>query len=101
VENTMQKRQGVVIECEDSGAGIEADILPKVFELFLTTKAPGKGTGLGLVICQEIVRAHGGDISIKSDPSTGTIVNVFLPANVNSQSVAETEERHEHPYTDS
>jgi C4-dicarboxylate-specific signal transduction histidine kinase len=100
-ENALQKRQDVVIECEDSGAGIEAEILPKVFELFVTTKAPGKGTGMGLVICQEIVRAHGGGISIKSDPSTGTVVTVCLPANVSSPAAVETEECHEHAHTDS
>jgi C4-dicarboxylate-specific signal transduction histidine kinase len=100
-ENSLQQRQDVIIECADSGAGIEAEILPKVFELFVTTKAPGKGTGMGLVICQEIVRAHGGDINIKSDPTTGTIVTVFLPVNVNSQSAAGTEESHEHSHTDS
>jgi signal transduction histidine kinase len=100
-ENSLQQRQDVVIECADSGAGIEAEILPKVFELFVTTKAPGKGTGMGLVICQEIVRAHGGDINIKSDPTTGTVVTVFLPVNVNSQSAADIEERHAHSHTDS
>jgi signal transduction histidine kinase len=56
---------------------------------------------MGLVICQEIVRAHGGDINIKSDPTTGTVVTVFLPVNVNSQSAADIEERHEHSHTDS
>ena len=40
-------------------------MLPQIFDLFVTTKAPGKGTGLGLVICQEIVKAHGGTIDIR------------------------------------
>jgi signal transduction histidine kinase len=51
---------GVVIKLTDTGAGIPPEMLPKVFDLFVTTKAPDKGTGLGLVICQEIVKAHGG-----------------------------------------
>jgi len=73
--------QGVTIELADTGAGIPPEMLPKVFDLFVTTKAPGKGTGLGLVICQEIVKAHGGTINIASQLGTGTTVTVFLPVN--------------------
>jgi two-component system, NtrC family, sensor kinase len=58
--------------------------LPKVFDLFVTTKPVGKGTGLGLVICQEIIKAHGGTIHISSEHGQGTTVKIFLPTDGNS-----------------
>ena len=73
------KRPGVYVEITDNGAGIPAELLPKIFELFVTTKPSGKGTGLGLVVCQEIVKAHGGTIDIKSEVGTGTSVRIYLP----------------------
>jgi C4-dicarboxylate-specific signal transduction histidine kinase len=73
------KRPGVYVEITDNGAGIPAELLPKIFELFVTTKPSGKGTGLGLVVCQEIVKAHGGTIDIKSTVGTGTSVRIYLP----------------------
>jgi len=71
---------GVVIEVTDNGRGIPPEILPKVFDLFVTTKAPGKGTGLGLAICQEIAKAHGGALEVTSQVGEGTCVRIFLPA---------------------
>lgn len=69
----------VVVSITDTGSGIAADILHRVFEPFLTTKR-GKGSGLGLSICQGLVRSHGGDIRISSQPGRGTVVEVILPA---------------------
>jgi signal transduction histidine kinase len=97
---TSHKEQGVTIELADTGAGISPEILPKVFDLFVTTKAPGKGTGLGLVICQEIVKAHGGSISIASQLGKGTTVAVFLPAHPSPDPALEAEDRNERPHTD-
>jgi two-component system, NtrC family, sensor kinase len=74
-------RPGVIIEVTDTGSGIPPELLPRVFELFETTKAPGKGTGLGLAVCQEIVRRHGGTIEVNSQVGKGTCVRIFLPAN--------------------
>ncbi len=71
---------GVVIEVADNGHGIAPEILPKIFDLFVTTKAPGKGTGLGLAICQEIAKAHGGTLEVTSRVGEGTTARVFLPA---------------------
>lgn len=73
------KRPGVYVEITDNGAGIPAELLPKIFDLFVTTKPSGKGTGLGLVVCQEIVKAHGGTIDINSEVGTGTSVRIYLP----------------------
>ena len=78
------KRPGVYIEVTDNGAGIPAELLPKIFELFVTTKPSGKGTGLGLVVCQEIVKAHGGTIDIESEVGTGTAVRIYLPTDEKS-----------------
>ena len=73
-------RQGVVLEITDTGSGIPPALLPKVFELFFTTKAPGKGAGLGLAICEEIVNEHRGMIKVTSQIGVGTCVWVLLPA---------------------
>jgi signal transduction histidine kinase len=78
------KRPGVYVEISDNGAGIPAELLPKIFDLFVTTKPSGKGTGLGLVVCQEIVKAHGGTIEIQSEVGTGTSVRMYLPVDERS-----------------
>jgi signal transduction histidine kinase len=70
---------GITIEIADNGAGIPPEVLPKIFDLFVTTKPPGKGTGFGLVICQEIIKAHSGTINVLSQIGRGTSVQIFLP----------------------
>jgi len=72
---------GIIVEIADSGVGIPAELLPRIFDLFVTTKPPGKGTGFGLVVCQEILKAHGGTIEIRSQLGEGTAVQIFLPTN--------------------
>jgi signal transduction histidine kinase len=71
--------QNLLIEIVDTGTGIAAADLPRVMETFFTTKPSGKGTGLGLPICRRIVEAHGGRISIESEPGNGTTVRIVLP----------------------
>ncbi len=68
----------VVVTVRDSGAGIAADVMPRLFEPFFTTKA--KGTGLGLAICQAIIDAHQGTIEAASPPGGGAVFTVRLPA---------------------
>ena len=79
-EASESKVPGIIIEITDSGAGIPSELLPRIFDLFVTTKPSGKGTGLGLVVCQEIIKAHRGTIDIKSEVGQGTSVRIFLPA---------------------
>jgi PAS domain S-box-containing protein len=69
----------ISIEIADNGVGIPADILPHVFEPFVTTKPVGVGTGLGLSICHSIVTALRGAITIDSEVGHGTTVRVVLP----------------------
>ena len=76
---TEQQRSGIIIEISDTGAGISPELLPKVFDFFMTTKNYGSGTGLGLAVCREIVKEHGGKITINSEIEKGTKVSVFLP----------------------
>jgi C4-dicarboxylate-specific signal transduction histidine kinase len=70
----------VVVVVEDEGCGIAPELLGNVFDPFFTTKRVGEGTGLGLSIAYQIVRNHGGDMSVQSAPDRGTRVRVELPA---------------------
>jgi PAS domain S-box-containing protein len=70
----------VVVDVEDDGGGIAPDILDKIFDPFFTTKPVGEGTGLGLAIAYGIVRNHGGEITVASEPGRCTRFSVHLPA---------------------
>lgn len=63
----------------DTGAGISAEILPKIFDLFFTTKPEGQGTGLGLHQVKGIVEDHGGEIEVETTPGKGSTFRVLLP----------------------
>lgn len=69
----------VIASVHDNGTGMEPEVLRQVFDPFFTTKPTGVGTGLGLPICQGIVRALGGDIQLTSTPGAGTTATVTLP----------------------
>ncbi len=69
----------LLMQVRDDGVGIPADILPRLFEPFLTTKDTGKGVGLGLAISHNIVERHNGRIEVDSKLGHGTTFNIYLP----------------------
>ena len=75
----FEEGDGVVVEVEDNGPGIPAELQERVFDAFFTTKPPGEGTGLGLQISYRIVvLEHRGDLMLRSEPGR-TTVRVSLP----------------------
>ncbi len=79
---TIKSRQvgdSIVVSVADSGQGIPQDRLSRIFEPFFTTKEPGRGTGLGLSVCHQIVTRHGGQIRASSRPGEGATFTVILP----------------------
>jgi PAS domain S-box-containing protein len=76
----LDEHEAVQIDFTDTGEGIPAESLRKVWDSFFTTKTEGKGTGLGLAICRRIVEDHGGTIEIESEVGRGTTVRMLFPA---------------------
>ncbi|KAF0179702.1 MAG: multi-sensor signal transduction histidine kinase [Nitrospirae bacterium] len=76
---TWAEEGSIFIAISDTGAGIPADKLQKVFEPFYTTKDVGKGTGLGLSIAYDIVKKHDGELTVESEPDKGTTFTVRIP----------------------
>jgi PAS domain S-box-containing protein len=70
----------VRIECRDNGMGIPEGIADKIFEPFFTTKEGGKGIGLGLALCYELLDKMGGRIEAESEPGKGSVFRISLPA---------------------
>lgn len=68
----------VMIDVEDDGVGIPADVLPRLFDPFFSTKEGG--SGLGLALTQQIVKEHGGDLAVVSTVGKGTTFSVSVPA---------------------
>lgn len=69
----------IFVSISDTGSGIPEQQLSRIFEPFFTTKKAGKGTGLGLSISNEIVRNHGGEIRVESEPGKGSTFTVSIP----------------------
>ena len=78
-DTTIAPGRYVRIAVEDTGAGMDPQIMERIFEPFFTTKPPGRGTGLGLSTVYGIVRARGGAVTVTSDPAQGSRLEVFLP----------------------
>jgi signal transduction histidine kinase len=69
----------VVVEIRDTGSGIEASVLARIFDVFFTTKPEGVGTGLGLAVSRQIVEEAGGRIEVESTAGAGSTFSVILP----------------------
>jgi len=67
------------ITVEDDGPGIPADVLPDIFEAFVSSRLDAKGTGLGLAVAEGIVNQHGGTITASNRPEGGACLEVTLP----------------------
>ena len=77
--STEKRVQGLGIRVEDNGDGIPESIKEKIFQPFFTTKPTGQGTGLGLSLAYDIVKAHGGELTVESREGEGTGFAIRLP----------------------
>jgi signal transduction histidine kinase len=76
---TQRRGEQVVLEFSDTGVGIPEEELARIFEPFYTTKRGGEAAGLGLAIVREVVREHGGEVFVESQPGEGTRFEIVLP----------------------
>jgi len=79
---TSRTEDGLELAVRDTGAGMDAEQVSRIFEPFYTTKPEGKGTGLGLSVTLGILKSHGGVIAVESAPGQGTTMRVRLPQKV-------------------
>lgn len=79
VRSWTDERGYACVEVSDTGHGMNADVRARIFDPFFTTKRGGGGNGLGLAICDRIVRRLGGEITVESAPRMGAIFTISLP----------------------
>jgi signal transduction histidine kinase len=77
--STKRNNGKVEIKVSDNGNGIPQKVLDKIFQPFFTTKPTGQGTGLGLSLSYDIVKAHGGEIKVETKEGDGTSFIIYLP----------------------
>ncbi|WP_373400695.1 sensor histidine kinase [Algoriphagus halophilus] len=76
---TKKTNNGIELCIQDNGSGIPESIKDKVFQPFFTTKPTGSGTGLGLSLSYDIIKAHNGELKVESKEGEGTEFTIFLP----------------------
>lgn len=77
---TKRVNDKIIISVKDNGIGISEKIVDKIFQPFFTTKPTGQGTGLGLSLSYDVIKAHGGEIKVETNEGEGTEFTVELPA---------------------
>jgi len=75
----MKVGRHLELTVKDNGHGMTPQVLERIFEPYYTTKEQGKGTGLGLSVIHGIIKNHGGDISVRTQPGVGSTFKVYLP----------------------
>ncbi|MBI4881340.1 MAG: PAS domain-containing protein [Planctomycetes bacterium] len=90
--STREQGGVIVYEVRDDGQGMDYDVKKKVFSNFFSTKASGKGTGLGLLTTRKIVQEHGGKVSFDSREGEGAVFRIELPRNRLPQPRAEADD---------
>jgi signal transduction histidine kinase len=80
-QNPPSGGRGAFISVIDNGPGIPDSIKDKIFQPFFTTKPTGQGTGLGLSLAYDIVKAHGGELKVESSEGAGSEFKIFIPVN--------------------
>jgi signal transduction histidine kinase len=76
---TERSGNHIGITVRDNGMGIPEKVKDKIFQPFFTTKPTGQGTGLGLSLSYDVIKAHGGEIKVESKEGEGTAFNILLP----------------------
>src|SRR5204863_3350884 len=71
--------EGLLISVKDNGTGIPQKVVDKIFQPFFTTKPTGQGTGLGLSLSYDIIKAHGGEIKVETKEGEGSEFIIQLP----------------------
>ena len=79
IRTTLHEKKAVHMDIIDTGPGIDAKQIEKIFSPFFTTKPEGEGTGLGLYLCRKIAQEHNGDILVESAPGCGSTFTLVLP----------------------
>ena len=79
---TRKLNDKVEIRVEDNGTGIPQKVVDKIFQPFFTTKPTGQGTGLGLSLSYDIIKAHGGEIKVETKEGEGSEFMIQLPITI-------------------
>ena len=78
--STKKNNGNVEIRVRDNGNGIPQKVVDKIFQPFFTTKPTGQGTGLGLSLSYDIVKAHGGELKVETKEGEGALFILQIPA---------------------
>jgi signal transduction histidine kinase len=79
VVKTEQTDKHVIIKVIDNGSGMNEEVKDKIFQPFFTTKPTGQGTGLGLSLSYDIIKTHGGELTVETKEGEGTEFSIQLP----------------------